>query len=234
MTDKRHLVVLTGAGISQESGLKTFRDEDGLWEGHDVMEVASIEGWQRNPALVQQFYNERRAKLAEVAPNEGHLQLARLQDEFEVSIITQNVDDLHERAGSKNVLHLHGELKYVKSTRYPYKRYYWGAKALQMGDLCPDGGQLRPDIVWFGEEVPNIERAALIVSQADVLAIIGTSLLVYPAAGLIHYAPPHCPKYYVDPKAQSIPGLLNLNVIAEKAGSGVKKMADELRNANRI
>jgi NAD-dependent deacetylase len=195
-----NLVVLSGAGMSAESGIKTFRDNDGLWEEFDVYDVATPEAWDRNPELVLRFYNERRKQLYSVSPNAGHLVLNELEKYFNVDIITQNVDDLHERAGSSRVLHLHGELKKVRSTVNPEYIILIGRNNLTIGDKCPLGGQLRPHIVWFGEDVPLIEPAAEIVSQADVLLIVGTSLNVYPAAGLINYASKNTPIYIIDPK----------------------------------
>lgn len=224
--NRKKIVVLSGAGISAESGIRTFRDADGLWEGHDVMEVASPQGWHRNPALVLDFYNQRRRQLLEVAPNPAHHGLAGLQQDHEVRIITQNVDDLHERAGSQNVLHLHGELLKVRSTRDPSLVMEW-RKDLNEGDLCPLGSQLRPHIVWFGEDVPLLEQAALICSRADILVIIGTSLQVYPAAGLMAYAPPGIPVYYIDKKPavnHELSRLSNLRVWAESASEGVDKL----------
>ncbi len=195
----KRIVVLTGAGMSAESGINTFRDADGLWEGHDVMEVASPQGWNNNPALVLDFYNQRRRRLLEVNPNKGHELLASLEQTYLVDIITQNVDDLHERAGSKNVLHLHGELLKVRSTRHEHLVYHW-EKDLIQGDLCESGSQLRPHIVWFGEAVPLLEKAIEITASADILLIIGTSMQVYPAASLINYIKSETPIYFIDPK----------------------------------
>lgn len=226
----KKLVVLTGAGISAESGIKTFRDSNGLWENHRIEDVATPEAWQRNPVLVLQFYNQRRRQLAEVQPNNGHLELARLENYFQVEIVTQNVDDLHERAGSTRVLHLHGELKKVRSTKDERLIYPW-EEDLNLGDLCERGTQLRPHIVWFGEPVPMLEKAARLAAQADLFLIVGTSLQVYPAAGLMRYAPADIPFYYIDPKPQitwELDVLPNLQVIAEPASSGVKKVADML------
>ncbi len=193
------LVVLTGAGMSAESGIATFRDSNGLWEGHDVMEVASPEGWQKDQDLVQNFYNERRKNLFAVQPNDGHNLLQKLESHFDVSIITQNVDDLHERAGSSSVLHLHGKLKEARSTVDPNLIYELDNWELKKGDLCDKGSQLRPNIVWFGEAVPNIEPAIELCQSADLLVIVGTSLLVYPAASLYTYIKPHVPIYLIDP-----------------------------------
>jgi len=195
----KRVIVLTGAGISAESGVKTFRDHDGLWEGHDVMKVASPQGWQDDQALVLDFYNQRRKQLLDVKPNKGHLNLVKLEKQYEVHIITQNVDDLHERAGSKNILHLHGELLKVRSTIREELIYEWKKELLE-GDLCEKGYQLRPHIVWFGEAVPKLEEAIQLVSKADTVVIIGTSLQVYPAASLISYAPPKAQIIYIDPK----------------------------------
>lgn len=218
---KKKLVVLTGAGMSAESGIKTFRDSDGLWENHDVMDVASIEGWHRNPQLVMEFYNQRRKQLHEVTPNAGHIGLAELEADFDVHIITQNVDDLHERAGSANIIHLHGELKKVRSsisTKHVKELEGW---ELKWGDLAPDGSQLRPHIVWFGEAVPMMDMATVITEQADILVVIGTSLQVYPAAGLLHYAPAPIPKYLIDPKGEPVHGVKNLTVLNKTATEGV-------------
>lgn len=195
----KRLVILTGAGMSAESGIKTFRDAGGLWEGHDVMQVASPQGYRDNPELVLEFYNQRRKQLKEVEPNQGHLNVAKLEEHFEVNIVTQNVDDLHERAGSSRVLHLHGELRKVRSTFNPNLIYDW-EDDLVLGNKCEKGSQLRPHIVWFGEAVPMIEKAAELVEQADILVIIGTSMQVYPAAGLIEFVQPKVPIYFIDPK----------------------------------
>ncbi len=228
---KKKLVVLTGAGISAESGIKTFRDSDGLWEGHDVMEVATPEGWHKNQELVLDFYNKRRQQLKEVQPNLGHQILAELEQDFDVHIITQNVDDLHERAGSTKVLHLHGELLKVRSTKNKNLILDW-TDDLYTGDFDEDGHQLRPHIVWFGEEVPALEEAIEITETADYFAVIGTSLQVYPAAGLISYTPGNTPVFYVDPKPIAIPNLRNkVEVIAKVASEGVAIMRN-LLNTN--
>ena len=216
----KHIVVLTGAGMSAESGIKTFRDADGLWEGHDVMEVATPEGFTYNPELVLDFYNQRRKQLFEVAPNSAHFDLAALEKDFKVSIITQNVDDLHERAGSTNVIHLHGELLKVRSTYDNSDIQTWKTDLL-LRDTCKKGYQLRPHIVWFGEAVPMIEKAIDICMTADVLVIIGTSMQVYPAASLIHYTPKGIPIYFIDPKP-AISSKHNLTVISEPATVGIK------------
>lgn len=225
---KKKLVVLTGAGISAESGIKTFRDSDGLWEGHDVMEVASPEGWRNNPALVMDFYNKRRQQLKEVVPNAAHLILAELEQHFDVHIITQNVDDLHERAGSSNVLHLHGELLKVRSTKRENYILDW-TDDLNFGDLDDNGHQLRPHIVWFGEAVPALEEAVSITNEADFFAVVGTSLQVYPAAGLIDFAKPGTPLFYVDLNPARIPNLRNeLEVIPTTASEGMKLLKEKL------
>jgi NAD-dependent deacetylase len=225
---KKKLVVLTGAGISAESGIKTFRDSDGLWEGHNVMDVATPEGWHKNPALVLDFYNQRRKQLKEVQPNLGHQILAALENEFEVYIITQNVDDLHERAGSTNVLHLHGELLKVRSSKNVNYILDW-QDDLNFGDLDENKNQLRPHIVWFGEAVPALEEAIAITQKADFFAVIGTSLQVYPAAGLIDFTPQETPVFYIDPKPIKIPNLRNpLDVIPEVASEGMKILKKKL------
>ena len=226
----KRIVVLTGAGISAESGIKTFRDADGLWEGHDIMEVASPIGWENNPKLVLDFYNKRRAQLLEVKPNEAHQILAELQSDFDVQIITQNVDDLHERAGSKNVMHLHGELLKVRSITDSEEIHYWTTD-LHLGDLDKNGVQLRPHIVWFGEDVPMIEYAIDVIETADLLLIIGTSLQVYPAAGLLNYVNQNVPVYYIDPKPAIIYDLPNeLKVLPLSAVEGMKIVKEELLN----
>ncbi len=227
---KKKLVVLTGAGISAESGIKTFRDSDGLWEGHDVMEVATPEGWFKNQELVLDFYNKRRQQLKEVKPNLGHIILAELEKDFDVYIITQNVDDLHERAGSSKVLHLHGELLKVRSTQNKNLILDW-TEDLFTGDLDTNGHQLRPHIVWFGEEVPALEEAIDITETADYFAVIGTSLQVYPAAGLIAYTPSTTPVFYIDPKPIAIPNLRNkVETIAKFASEGVADLRERLNS----
>jgi NAD-dependent deacetylase len=227
---RKKIVVLTGAGISAESGIKTFRDSDGLWENHRIEDVATPEAWKRNPVLVQEFYNQRRRQLQTVTPNAGHLALVELEKKFDVQIITQNVDDLHERAGSSHVVHLHGELRKARSERYPDLVYDWD-RDLVMGDLCERGTQLRPFIVWFGESVPMIEIAAKITESADMLLIIGTSLQVYPAAGLMIHAPEFIPVYYIDPKPQlnfELRKMRNVTVVEEPASTGVEKVRQML------
>jgi len=224
----KKLVVLSGAGMSAESGVKTFRDDDGLWQNHRFEDVASPIAWQNDPELVMEFYNQRRKQLFEVDPNPGHLALVLLEKKFDVRIITQNVDDLHERAGSSNVLHLHGELKKVRSTIDPNLVYTMDQWELKMGDKCEKGSQLRPHIVWFGEAVDMIGPAVEIVSKADIVIVIGTSMVVYPAAGLINYVSDDVPKFYVDPKAFQVSGISNLEVIRKKAGVGVPELVDRL------
>ncbi|MGM0531494.1 MAG: SIR2 family NAD-dependent protein deacylase [Bacteroidota bacterium] len=227
----KKLVVLTGSGISAESGLKTFRDMGGLWEQYDVTEVASPEAWEKDPELVLRFYNERRKQLLEAKPNEAHRILAELENYFDVQIITQNIDDLHERAGSSKILHLHGELRKARSTIDPGLIYDIEGTELNLGDKCEKGYQLRPHVVWFGEPVPAIEEAATLTQQADILAIIGTSLKVYPAAGLVDFANKDCPVYLVDPNAVKPSHKVNIRLIREKAGTGVAKLkADLLKN----
>lgn len=218
---KKKVVVLTGAGVSAESGIKTFRDADGLWEGHDVMEVASPQGFAKNPELVLDFYNQRRRQLLEVSPNDAHNTLVHLEAHFSTTIITQNIDDLHERAGSTHVVHLHGELFKVRSTGNQNLVLDW-KKDLNWGDVCKDGYQLRPHIVWFGEQVPMIEKAIEITQEADALLIIGTSMQVYPAAGLMQYAPGKIPIYFIDPRPNlESDNHENLVVLAERASIGV-------------
>lgn len=230
---KKKLVVLTGAGMSAESGISTFRDADGLWERYPVEDVATPEGYARNPELVIRFYNDRRKQLLEVEPNEGHRILAELEKEMEVTIITQNVDNLHERAGSTHVIHLHGELTKVCSSYDPNNPRYIRelkpeAYEVKMGDLAGDGSQLRPFIVWFGEAVPNIELAIREVEKADVFVVIGTSLNVYPAAGLLHYAPRNIPMYLIDPKEVVVPYNCKVEVIRKGASEGMKQLKKEL------
>ena len=227
---KKKLVVLTGAGISAESGIKTFRDSDGLWEGHNVMDVATPEGWRKNQELVLDFYNQRRKQLHEVEPNLGHKVLADLEKYFEVYIITQNVDNLHEKAGSKNVLHLHGELFKVRSVKD--KNYILDWKTdLNKTDVDKNGFQLRPHIVWFGEDVPALEEALEITQNADFFAVIGTSLQVYPAAGLVEYTPPNIPIYYIDPNPGTMQNVNNkVEIIPLKASEGLPLLKDKLLN----
>ena len=229
---KKKLVVLSGAGISAESGISTFRDANGLWEGHDVMEVASPEGWRKNRALVLEFYNQRRKNVIEAQPNKGHLLLADLEKTFEAHIITQNVDDLHERAGSTNVLHLHGEIRKCRSSANPNLVYEMDSWQLKEGEKCPLGSQLRPHIIWFGEDVPLMEIAVELTAIADVFLVIGTSLLVYPAAGLLHYASSHIPKFLIDPKPASVSGVENLTIIPKGGADGMEELINILSNLN--
>jgi NAD-dependent deacetylase len=230
---KKKIVALTGAGMSAESGISTFRDSNGLWENHDIMEVASPEGWRKNPALVLDFYNKRRTQLKEVKPNRGHEILAELEADFDVQIITQNVDNLHEKAGSSKILHLHGELTKVRSVSDENYILDW-TEDLHLGDCDKNGNQLRPHIVWFGEAVPEIEDAIPMIEEADIVIIIGTSLQVYPAASLMRYAKPHIPVYYIDPNPATIYDLVNpLEVMAMNASEGMEKilvMSYELKN----
>ena len=224
----KKLVVLTGSGISAESGIKTFREMGGLWEEYDVMEVASPQAWERNRDLVLRFYNERRRQLLKAEPNPGHLGLAELEQHFNVEIITQNVDDLHERAGSSKILHLHGELKKVRSTADPSLIYELDGWELKAGDKCEKGSQLRPHIVWFGEPVPAIESAIKMVQKAEIFAVIGSSLVVYPAAGLLNYVPSSIPVYVVDPNEVQTPYHMHIEFIKEKAGVGVQILKKKL------
>lgn len=226
----KKIVVLTGAGVSAESGIKTFRDAGGLWEGHDVAQVATPEGWRANMPLVLDFYNQRRRQLLTVDPNPGHHALVRLEETYEVVIVTQNIDDLHERAGSSRVIHLHGELLKARSSVDETLIYPW-RKDIVMGDLCDRGSQLRPHVVWFGEAVPAMELAAMQIVDADTILIVGTSMQVYPAAGLVHYAPPHTDIYYVDPRPyinHELSRALKLEIIRDNAGSGVPKLVEKL------
>lgn len=215
------LVVLSGAGVSAESGLKTFRDSDGLWEEYDIMEVATPEAWNANPALVLKFYNKRREQVLNAKPNSAHEAIAGLDKHFDVTVITQNIDDLHERSGSKNILHLHGQITQSRSSVDETLIYELNGDQINIGDFCESGAQLRPNIVWFGEAVPNILIAQEIVSQADILLIVGTSLNVYPAAGLVHFADFRVRKFLVDPKYIHLTDIDNLEVIKDKATMGV-------------
>lgn len=225
---KQKIVVLTGAGVSAESGINTFRDADGLWEGHDVMEVASPQGFAKNPELVLDFYNQRRRQLSQVEPNAAHTSLTLLEAHFDVEIITQNVDDLHERGGSSKVLHLHGELLKARSIVNERNIIPWKTD-LNLGDLSEDGQQLRPHIVWFGEQVPLLEKAVEITEKADILIIIGTSMQVYPAAGLINFAIPGTPIYFIDPKPSvSKSEYGNLTIIQNTAAKGVPTLVSDL------
>ena len=224
----KKLVILSGAGMSQESGIRTFRDMGGLWEEYDVTEVATPEAWQRNPTLVMKFYNDRRKQLYESEPNAGHFGLVDLEKEYQVRIITQNIDDLHERAGSSRVLHLHGELKKARSSVDESLIYDIDGWELKFGDHCAKGSQLRPHIVWFGEAVPAMDDAIDIVEDADILVVIGTSLNVYPAAGLLNYTRPGTPIYVIDPERPGV-HLRNVEYIQEKAGKGVEILKEKLK-----
>ena len=225
----KNIIILTGAGMSAESGIQTFRGADGLWEGHNVMDVASPEGWNKNQELVLKFYNDRRKQLKEVVPNAGHLALVDLEKHYNTTVITQNVDDLHERAGSSNVIHLHGELRKVRSTVDASFVKYW-EEDINQGDLCPRGGQLRPHIVWFGEAVPMIETAVDIIQDADIVLIIGTSMKVYPAAGLVGFAPRDAEIYYVDPypTISSELAIRDIKLIEDTAVNSLPSLVKEL------
>lgn len=226
---RKKLVILSGAGVSAESGVATFRDADGLWEGHDVMEVATPEGFRKNPALVLEFYNQRRRQLFEVHPNEAHQIIAELEKDFDVTVVTQNVDDLHERAGSSNIIHLHGELLKARCT-INEQAIIDCKEDITVGQLHPQTGkQLRPHIVWFGEAVPAIIEAAEAVNQADIIVVIGTSMQVYPAAGLVDYAKPDAKIYYIDPRPATIPNMQHrLEVLAMGGSEGMKTLRDKL------
>jgi NAD-dependent deacetylase len=230
---KKQLVVLTGAGISAESGIKTFRDSDGLWEGYDVNEVASPRGWNKNPQMVLDFYNMRRKDVANAIPNKAHLLLADLEKYYNVQIITQNIDNLHERAGSSNVMHLHGEIFKMRSVLDHQQTAVVEIRGdIQIGDLAPDGGQYRPHIVWFEEDVPMIQQASILVEEADIFVVIGTSLAVYPAAGLINYAPKSIPKFIIDKNIPNTQSLLNLTAIEAPASIGLGKLQNILLQAD--
>ena len=224
----KKLVVLSGAGMSAESGCKTFRDMGGLWEEYDVTEVASPIGWQKDNELVLRFYNERRKQIVETSPNDGHIGLVELEKYYDVEIITQNIDDLHERAGSKMILHLHGEIRKSRSTVDPDLIYEIDGWELKLGDKCEKGSQLRPHVVWFGEAVPAITDAMRIAKTADVFVVIGTSLNVYPAAGLIEYVPPTSPVYLIDPNVVNAPVARHIEYINEKAGKGISMLIEKL------
>lgn len=224
----KKIVVLTGAGVSAESGLKTFRDSGGLWEEHRIEDVATFDGWQRNPLMVLNFYNERRKQLLSAEPNAAHKALVRLEQKYEVQIITQNVDDLHERAGSSKVLHLHGELKKCRSTIDENLVYDVEGWELKLGDKCEKGSQLRPHIVWFGEAVPMIQLATQMAEQADIFIIIGTSLNVYPAASLIEFVSDKTMKFLIDPNAHHLPFVKRLEIINENAGIGTPTLVNHL------
>ncbi len=224
----KKVVVLTGAGMSADSGLKTFRDSDGLWEGHDVTEVATPRAWERDKELVLEFYNERRKQAHTVDPNAGHKALARLEQQYDVTIVTQNVDSLHERAGSSQVVHLHGQLSKVRSEEDPSLIYDIGGGTIELGDTAEDGAQLRPHVVWFGEPVPNMRKAADIVPKADILIVIGTSLVVYPAAGLVDLAADGIPKYIIDPATPELQSFSGWEHIKERAAEGTPELVDDL------
>ncbi len=224
----KRLVVLSGAGISAESGLKTFRDSGGLWEGHDVYEVATPEGWHKNQALVLEFYNQRRKNSLEAQPNQGHVIIAELEKHFNTIVITQNVDNLHERAGSSNVIHLHGELFKSRSTIDPNLVYDIEGWELKLGDRCEKGSQLRPHIVWFGEAVPMMDLAVEVTLIADIFIVIGTSLQVYPAAGLLEYVAHDAPKFIIDPNMPHVAPRPNLFLYEEKGSIGMAKVRDKL------
>ncbi len=228
----KNIVVLTGAGISAESGISTFRDSGGLWEGHDIMEVASPQGWNNNPELVLDFYNKRRKQAVECVPNKVHLLLAELEKQYNISIITQNVDNLHEKAGSSKVIHLHGELSKVRGTMDESLVYDIGEKSIQLGETCEKGSQLRPHIVWFGEAVPMMDKAIDITSQADVFIVIGTSLSVYPAASLLEYTKATTPIYIIDPNQPEISSSKDITFLQEPATTGVEKLINKYFNKN--
>ncbi len=225
---RKKLVVLTGAGISAESGLKTFRDTDGLWEGYDIEEVATPRGWRKNPGLVLEFYNMRRKNVADAKPNAAHYGLAALEKDFDVHIITQNIDDLHERAGSTKVLHLHGEIFKMRSEKND-KLVYDIRTEIKLGDTAEDGAQLRPNIVWFEEAVPMIEPATVLAGNADIFVVVGTSLAVYPAAGLVNYAPREIPKFIVDKKIPYTTSLYDIVAIEKPATEGIVYLTEQLR-----
>jgi NAD-dependent deacetylase len=225
---KPRLVVFTGAGISAESGIKTFRDSGGLWEEYNINEVATLQAWEKDRELVLDFYNKRRKQILESSPNAAHIALVDLEKKYDVHIITQNIDDLHERAGSKKVLHLHGEITKSRSTLDPSLIYKIKGSELKMGDKCEKGSQLRPHIVWFGEMVPMMDHAYIIAETADIFMVVGTSMAVYPAAGIIDYAPQEILKYLIDPSDVKVNGINNLKIIKEKASVGLSILAKEL------
>ncbi|MEO5892780.1 MAG: NAD-dependent deacylase [Ferruginibacter sp.] len=226
---KKHIVVLTGAGISAESGLKTFRDSDGLWNGYDVYEVASPQGWEKDPQLVLNFYNDRRRDVAAAEPNAAHTGLADLEKDFDVTIITQNIDDLHERGGSSKIIHLHGQIFSMRSVA-DESLIYPITKDINLGDLADDGEQLRPNIVWFGEAVPMMDKAVSIMNDCDYFIVVGTSLQVYPAASLLHYAPPYLPKFIIDKKIPAVEHYPNLTFIEKTATEGVAELRKFLKD----
>lgn len=228
---KQHIVVLSGAGISAESGISTFRDTNGLWEQYRIEDVATPEAWCKNPELVLEFYNQRRKQVIGASPNAAHVYFAQLEKTFDVTVITQNIDDLHERSGSSNVLHLHGNIRQSKSSGPKQEECYYTINGWQLSaqDKCPDGYRLRPHVVWFGEEVPNLQKAAEIVLTADILVVVGTSLNVYPAAGLIHYAPGNCLRVVIDPQADELPVGNRFTKIASGAVEGVQRLHEILK-----
>lgn len=228
------VVVLTGAGMSADSGLKTFRGSDGLWEGHDIRKVATPQAWQRDKELVLEFYNQRRKQEHSVDPNEGHKALAQLEEAYDVTIVTQNVDSLHERAGSTDVLHLHGQLSKVRSEKDPSLIYDIGGDTIDVGDTAEDGAQLRPHVVWFGEPVPNMEKAATIVPRADILIVIGTSLVVYPAAGLVDLASDKIPKYVIDPAFPELRDLAKWEHVKKRAAEGTPGLVEKLLDNSKV
>lgn len=228
----KRIIVLTGAGISAESGLQTFRDADGLWEGYKIEDVATPEAWGKNPSLVQDFYNERRKAVIKAQPNAAHIALKKLEDKYDVLIITQNIDDLHERAGSTQIMHLHGEIMYSRSSKNPALLYKLENDEIQMGELCELGSQLRPHVVWFGESVPMITKAMHEMKLADIVILVGSSLAVYPAAGLLEFVNPNVSVYVVDPKIPHVKIPNPLFKIKENASVGIPKLVNELRNTN--
>lgn len=230
----KQIVILSGAGISAESGLKTFRDSDGLWENHNVYDVATPEAFERDPELVLNFYNERRHQVLEAKPNKAHLALVELESQFDVRIITQNIDDLHERAGSSHVLHLHGEIDFARSSVDETLIYPLNGADIKLGDRCEKGSQLRPHIVWFGEAVPMMEEVIPLVEMADILLVIGTSLAVYPAAGLVNYVPTFTEKFYIDPNGLDGVNIHDFSIIPKTAGEGVPSLVKQLMNKKEI
>ena len=226
----KKVVVLTGAGISAESGLKTFRDSNGLWENHKIEDVATPQAWKANPEIVLEFYNQRRLQASKAQPNEAHVSLVVLEKYFNVTIVTQNVDDLHERAGSSNVIHLHGELKKARSSKNASLVYQINKKRIEIGDLCEEGNQLRPHIVWFGEEVPMIQKVIPYFQFADIVIVVGTSLSVYPASGLVDYVSSNADCYYIDPNAKENMNNINFKIIPQNAEKGVKNLVADLKN----
>ena len=226
----KKVVVLTGAGISAESGLKTFRDSNGLWENHKIEDVATPQAWKANPEIVLEFYNQRRLQASKAQPNEAHVSLVVLEKYFNVTIVTQKVDDLHERAGSSNVIHLHGELKKARSSKNASLVYQINKKRIEIGDLCEEGNQLRPHIVWFGEEVPMIQKVIPYFQFAEIVIVVGTSLSVYPASGLVDYVSSNADCYYIDPNAKENMNNINFKIIPQNAEKGVKNLVADLKN----